>query len=83
MTQPKPASSHALENQDPAFHSGATEGETKQTGHVQILPVWASSQPMGYEGSPSDAQAVGGGDSHGLSPAESHAGRLRVTDGGD
>ena len=80
MTQPQiRRDPHALEEQDPAFHGGATESEAG--GPVQILPVWASSQPMGYEGSPSDAQAVGGGEQG--SAGAAHADRQRVTLGGD
>lgn len=80
MTQPEiRRDPHALEAHDPDFHDGAAEKE--EGGPVQILPVWASSQPMGYEGSPSDAQAVGGGEPS--SAAETHAERQRLTLGGD
>ena len=46
---------------DADYATGAVEDGQRDMIHKQVLPVWASTEPFGYEGSPADAQAVGGG----------------------
>ena len=74
-----------LAENDPDFKSGAVEHGKKDMIDHQVLPVWASTEPFGYDGSPSDAQAVGGDNA--ANPAadagREAAERDRIGPGGD
>ena len=50
---------HLNEAQDSDYETGAVEDGGEDT--IQILPVWASTEPFGYGGDASDKQVVGGG----------------------
>lgn len=64
---------HLIEEADIEFHTGAVEDDPE--AEAQILPVWASSEPFGYEGSPADTQLVGGGDGEAFEAEEAHSRR--------
>lgn len=49
---------HAQEKRDPAYRAGAVETGTEP--HEQVLPVWASTEPLGYAGAPADQQLATG-----------------------
>jgi hypothetical protein len=72
---------------DADFQSGAVEDGKRDMIDKQILPVWASTEPFGYEGSPADAQAVGGhpeGEGEGEAGAgKAHARRDVIGPGAD
>ena len=74
-----------LAEHDPDFTNGAVEDGKKDMIDKQVLPVWASTQPFGYEGSPSDAQAVGGdtAGSPAIDAGEDSAERDRIGPAGD
>lgn len=69
MAKPR---SHEWEERDAAFRTGARENELR----VQILPVWASTQPWGYEGGPADLQVSG--ESSAMSASEARANREQI-----
>ena len=47
---------------EPGFQGGAVESDTLGQGPPQILPVWATTEPFGYQGDIADQQLVGGSD---------------------
>lgn len=55
-----PKQSHENEAHDSDFKTGAVEDGQDDMIDEQILPVFASTEPFGYEGSASDQQIVGG-----------------------
>lgn len=62
-----------LEALDPEFRTGVVELDEGLPGEVQILPVWASSEPFGYAGSSADGQVVGGGEAGSNAPSAASA----------
>ena len=77
-----------LQAHDVDFETGAVEDGKRDLIDMQILPVWASTEPFGYEGSASDAQAVGGqveGEppQNQDEPGKGHARRDRIGPGAD
>lgn len=77
-----------LQAHDADFETGAVEDGQRDMINKQILPVWASTEPFGYEGSASDAQAVGGQaetdeDEAQDEPGKGHARRDRIGPGAD
>lgn len=53
--------SHEPEGHDADFKTGVVEDGNGDMIDEQILPVFASTEPFGYEGSAADQQVVGGG----------------------
>lgn len=68
---------------DPDYRTGAVEDGKKDMIDKQVLPVWASTEPFGYEGSPADAQAVGGQPEGDTDPGKAHSRRDVIGPGAD
>ena len=66
-----------LATYDADYTTGAVEDGKRDMINQQVLPVWASSRPapFGYEGSPADAQVVGGNPEGSVDPGKGHARR--------
>jgi hypothetical protein len=77
MDQPNKVKSHESEARDADFHTGAVEDGKDDMINEQILPVFASTEPFGYEGSASDQQIVGGDDPNAEAQDEGNKGRSR------
>lgn len=78
--------SHQSEAQDVDFRTGAVEDGQDDMMNEQILPVFASTEPFGYEGSAADQQIVGGDDpedEEGEETGKGHARQDILGPGGD
>lgn len=78
-----PKLNRELEAQDPDFKTGVVEDGKDDMIEEQILPVFASTEPWGYEGSAADQQIVGGDNEDEDLDAKGHSRRDVLGPGAD